>query len=161
VAEVAKLHAALGEEHARDGLAAQHVVLVLFERRALEVDVREGVVAQLHPRVEPRAQKLRARVRLAAAVELPLVDEADGGDAVALDALQQPRRDAAHVFQLALRRGQIVEGDGHLPGRLCRGLRGQRRREQRRRKKNPPESVRQRCHGRHLACLKNGITCPE
>jgi hypothetical protein len=121
VAEVPQLLAALGEERARDGLALDHFLLELGERRVVKRLVRVGVVAEFQPRPRPRAQGREPLLALPRRFELPLVDEADGRDFVR----RERRDDLARVVEHGLaaaapavaRDRQIVERDGHAPAR--------------------------------------------
>jgi hypothetical protein len=75
------------------------------------------VIAELRARVEPALQQGRSGVDLAGHEELPLVDEPDGGDALA----PQDREDRLvgrpdpHEPEVLTAEGQVVDGYSDLP----------------------------------------------
>ena len=96
MAEVAQRLAAVSEQLFGGGFAAYHVGLELLERGAVEAAVRERVVAELEAGVEPHVERREAQrrvlSRLARAVQLVLVDEADDRHAVRLEGGEQLAR---------------------------------------------------------------------
>ncbi len=71
-----------GQQRAQGGFTAQDVLLVSLQRHRMQVDMPEGVVAQLEPGITPVAQHLHARgLHLAADLKLGFVDEAHHRDA--------------------------------------------------------------------------------
>jgi hypothetical protein len=122
MAKPARLAPELGHQRSQHAFAVQDRLFVGRDRRIVQAVVVERVVAQLDAGDQPVAQPLHALRRdLAVDLELVFVDEADG-----VRAFQ--RRDDAGVARgqigfagaIDLLRGQVVDGQGHLPPRHFR-----------------------------------------
>jgi hypothetical protein len=127
------------EQLARHDFTAQHIGLELGERRAVQVRVGVGVVAELESGIEPGLQERHAlRVRLSARLggEFHLVDEADRRNLVPHQSVEQVPRHFLPVPQVAAEHvgREVIDRDGNAP--LRRFLR-------------PPGRARDHTEGQH------------
>src|SRR6478735_12648251 len=87
-----------GKQRPRDRVATRDVVQVVCERRAVEVEVRVGVITELEPGACPLAKQLDLGCIVpAAATELSFVDEANRRHAMRSQRTNQQTSEAVVV----------------------------------------------------------------
>ncbi len=101
----------------------QHVLLELRERSLMKIEMRVGVVPELHPGLEPEGQERHlSRIFASALEDLSLVHETDRGNGTGTEMLEKRFRADTNLLRGKSARGherKIVDGDRDAAHRLA------------------------------------------